>query len=107
MSYQKFALINRQTGNLIGLTDHNFNTPNLDSWAVDDEFLYFLEALQAYTPQHIFTLEDIKRYCHIRELRHSLDWDVLPADTVTFNNEILSAKLKFTTRYLIDKEPDR
>jgi hypothetical protein len=107
MSDQKFALINRQTGNLLGLTNYNVDTPSLDSWALDEECLYFLEALQAYSPKHIFTTEDIKWYYHICQTRESFDWDVLPNDAVMLNNEILSAKLKFHTWLPMNKESDK
>jgi hypothetical protein len=101
MSKQKFALINRATGVLIGLTDSNVDTPSLDSWALDEECIYFLEALQAYTPKHIFTVDDIKWYYHICETRTAFDWDLLPKADIMLNN-ILSSNLKFDTYYPVN-----
>jgi len=102
MSKQKFALINKATGELVGLTNSSIDTSSLDSWALDEECINFLEALQAYTPKHNFTVDDIKWYYHICETRTAFGWDLLPKSDIMRNNNILSSKLKFDTYYPAD-----
>lgn len=60
MSKQKSAIIKKATGELVGLTNSSIDTSSLGSLALDEDCIHFLEALQAYTPKHIFTVDDIK-----------------------------------------------
>lgn len=101
MSKQKFALINKATGVLVGLTNSSVDTSSLDSLALDEECIHFLEALQAYTPKHIFTVDDINWYYHIYNTRTAFGWDLLPKADIKRNN-ILSSKLKFDTYYPVN-----
>lgn len=104
MSKQKFALINKATGVLLGLTNSNIDTPSLDSLALDEECIHFLEALQAYTPKHIFTVDDIEWYYHIHHTRTAFGWDLLAKADIKLNNNILSSKLRFATWLPADEE---
>jgi len=103
MSEQIFALINKATGALVGLTNSSIDTSSLDSLPLDEECIHFLEALQAYTPKHIFTVDDIKWYYHIHDTRTAFGWDLLPTADININN-ILSSKLKFYTWLPADEE---
>ncbi|TFB37303.1 hypothetical protein [Pseudomonas sp. F01002] len=102
MKKPKFAVINNATGEIVGLTNNSIETSSLDSWALDEACVHFLEALQAYTPKHIFTVDDIKWYYHIRETRTAFGWDLLPKAEIMLNNNMLSSKLKFDTYYPAD-----
>ncbi len=97
MSKQIFAVINKATGTLVGLTDSSFNTPGLNSLALDNECIYFLEALQTFAPKHTFTVDDINLYYHIYDTRTAFGWDLLPKSEIKLNNNIPSSRLKFHT----------
>lgn len=97
-----FVLVNRQTGALIGLTQSWTDTQLIESLPLDPECVYFLEALQAYTPKHVFTAEDIEIYYNVCTTREAFGWDLLPKNTTQLSNNILTSKLKFDTYYPAD-----
>ncbi|MDY1045521.1 hypothetical protein SOM55_01725 [Pseudomonas coleopterorum] len=97
MKEQLYVLANRQTGTLVGLTrDEYTESTQLETWPLDDECAYFLEALQAYVPRHVLTVDDIKKYYAIMESRVALDWALLSEQAAMQYKSTSKNKLRFT-----------